>query len=486
MRRRAVASFVVSFLLLPLGVMGADVTGSLLYDGQPLSAVFTDITAAVALASPWSGGEQVEGTVDLGTSTYSFSGLAAVRYGIEIYLDRTAPTNEIWNPGDLSANVSVEPTGSGDSLIQDLDVHFTYRVISPVDSTMPLDGSGQDCSAYPAVAYPITFAIEPVPRATNYTFRAHLNSCPPVFLDLIDVQSTSPSARIDWGTAGEDYQNLFVLCTGAGGTDLCTGPVFEYNDSGVWALLLRNWEGSGRGIHHSDAVVIPAVASAPGAAGTYWSSAVSIANLSASDRQVTVTYTPRGTDGTTSYLDTTVSLPALSAVSWTDIVAELFSTTGAGALEIRGASLAVTSRTSTPGTDDGSYGQGIPPVHPEQILSGSGTATATMAGVEEGTGFRTNLGLCELWGESATVSISIMDQSMSELGNRSYELRPYENIQINRVAAEIAGVTTLANGVVTVAVTSGSGRIGAYISVVDNATGDPTYIVIAPQFPIGG
>jgi hypothetical protein len=109
-----------------------------------------------------------------------------------------------------------------------------------------------------------------------------------------------------------------------------------------------------------------------------------------------------------------------------------------------------------------------------------------MGGIEEGTTFRTNLGLCEVWGESATVRVSIMDASMTELGSRSYQLRPYENIQINQVVSAIASISSLSDGMVVVTVTAGNGRVGAYLSVVDNATGDPTFIAIAPQSPAGG
>ena len=75
---------------------------------------------------------------------------------------------------------------------------------------------------------------------------------------------------------------------------------------------------------------------------------------------------------------------------------------------------------------------------------------------------------------------------MSELGHRDYELRPYENIQVNQVAKAVGGADSLSNGIVRVTVTSGEGRVGAYLSVVDNATGDPTFITIAPQSPSGG
>jgi len=486
MQLRASLMLILTFLLLPVDAMGADVTGSLLYDGRPLADVFDDIDLAKVYATPTGGGDQIEGTLDLAGSSYHIDGLIAGRYWIAAYLDRTAPTSEWANPGDLVGNATVEPEDSGDSLQLDIDFRIVYRVLSPVDSTTPLDGSGLDCNTYPSVPYPITVALEPVPLATQYTFNAILKNCPEEYLDEIDVKSETPSAQFDWGSAGEDFQEISVLCSGAGGKNLCQAPQLQYDDIFSLRLFLRNQASSGRGIHHSDAVVIPAVASSPGAGGTFWSSAVSVVNLIDTDRHVEVIYTPRKTDGLTSYIDSTVSLPALSAVSWSDIVADLFSTAGAGALEIQGGSLAVTSRTSTPGIDDGSYGQGIPPIQPEQILSTAGTSTATMVGIEEGAAFRTNLGLCEVWGESAVVTISVMDASMVELGNRSYELRPYENIQIDRVADKIGGVQALSNGLVTVVVTSGNGRIGAYLSVVDNATGDPTYIAIAPQSPIGG
>lgn len=99
---------------------------------------------------------------------------------------------------------------------------------------------------------------------------------------------------------------------------------------------------------------------------------------------------------------------------------------------------------------------------------------------------RTNLGLCEVWGESATVKVAVLDTSKNVLGDRIYQLRPYENIQINQVVMAVAGISSLSAGMARVWVSSGNGRVGAYLSVVDNATGDPTYIAIAPQSPAGG
>jgi hypothetical protein len=474
------------FLLSPTVVAAADVSGSLLYDGLPVSDVFPDVTTAIVHANPWTPGNQIEGTIDLATSTYTISGLEAARYGISVYLDRTAPTNNVGNPGDLQAYVNIEPTDPNASLTQDLDIRYNTHVVSPIDANSDLAGMGLDCTAHPMVDYPITFAIEPVPRAVDYTFIASLDSCPGGQLDYIEIDTDQTSAEIEWGTADEDFQSLWVRCLGASGKDLCGGTTFRYTDAHVWGLFLRDRDDSGRGIHRSDAVVIPAVAGTPGAHGTYWSSAVSVVNLVNAARNIEVLYTPRGVDGLATYQTTTISFPALSELVWSDILDELFSTTGAGAIELRGADLAVTSRTSTPADGDGSFGQGIPPIQPDQLLSVGGTASAVMGGVEEGTVFRTNLGLCEVWGENATVRVTIFDSSMTELGRQSFTLRPYENTQVNQVAVTVAGATALTGGMAQVTVVSGSGRVGAYLSVVDNETGDPTFIAIAPQAPTGG
>jgi hypothetical protein len=486
MPKHSKAAILFAILVLPIVAESAEVSGTVLYDDVLVTSVFPDIKQVIATAYPSSGGAQIDGIVDLATSSYRIEGLAAEKYSVRIHLLRTDPSPWFGYPGDLTVAADVEPTAPGDTIEQDLDIRYFYHVVSPIDSLSQLDGLRYDCTAHPSVPYPVTFAIEPVPRAVNYHFHAALATCPSSVAGHIYTDSVDPSVQIEWGTLDEDFQTLEVSCTGASGKQLCSVPLIRYRDGDVQRLALTRNDSSTRDIHRTDAVVIPAVAGTPGSHGTYWSSAVSVVNLATTDREIEVLYTPRGANGLTTYSSETVLVPASSQVSWSDIVAELFSTTGAGALEFRGLQLAVTSRTSTPGDASGSYGQGIPPIQPGQTLSVTGTDSATMGGVEEGAVFRTNLGLCEIWGESATVRISIMDSSMSELGHRDYELRPYENIQINQLAMAVAGAGSLANGIVRVTVTSGNGRIGAYLSVVDNATGDPTFIAIAPQSSSGG
>lgn len=486
MPKHARAAIFSAILVLSIVAEGAEVSGTVLYDDVLVTSVFPDIKQVIAAAYPSSGGAEIYGTVDLATSTYRIEGLAVEGYRVNVRLLRTDPSPWVGYPGDLGGSADIEPTDPSDVIDQDIDIRYLYHIVSPIDSLSQLDGLRYDCTGHPAVPYPISFAIAAVPRATDYNLQATLLTCPSSVVGYINRDTVDPFVVIDWGTLGEDFQTLAVTCTGTSGKQLCALPSIRYSDGVVNRLALTRDDSNVRGVHRSDAVVIPAVAGTPGSQGTYWSSAVSVVNLATTDREIEVLYTPRGANGLTTYSSETVSVPASSQVSWSDIVTELFSTTGAGALEFRGLQLAVTSRTSTPGEESGSYGQGIPPVQPEQVLSSAGAASATMGGVEEGTVFRSNLGLCETWGENATVTISIMDSSMTVLGSRDYELRPYENTQINQVAVAVAGANPLSEGIVRVAVTSGNGRIAAYLSVVDNTTGDPTFIAIAPQSPSGG
>ncbi len=71
-------------------------------------------------------------------------------------------------------------------------------------------------------------------------------------------------------------------------------------------------------------------------------------NTGAGTQQVEVVFTPQNGDGWTNYQTTNVIIAACGAAGWADVLQELFSTTGAGSLEIRGDRLAVSSRTSTP------------------------------------------------------------------------------------------------------------------------------------------
>ena len=476
---------VVGFVLLMRVASGAEVTGSLLFDGQPVSDSFYDLGPSLVFAVSVTTGTQVEGTVDIESDTYVVTDLEADDYYIDVYLDRVPPVEEHGNPGDLQGQTRIELVSSQGTFQKDIDMLFTYRVYAPFAMEDTLVGSGWNCSDYPTFSYPITFGLQDIARATEYVLNVDLGSCSGPSVGSIEERSDLPWFEIPWGTAAEDYQSIWITCTGASGSPLCIGPTYRYADGSRPGLFLRNGEDPGRGIHRTDAHVVPAVAKARGANGTYWFSRITVTNGEPFDQLIDIIYTPRGVDGSADYLTTTEMVPVNERVILWDLVGRMTGSTGTGSVEFRGRNLVISSRTFTFSSSGGSYGQGIPPIQPEHVLSLDGTVSAEMVGVEENVDFRTNLGLCEIWGEPATVRVWISDGEGGPPSHADYRLRPYENIQINRVASVIAGSSELDGGIVTVSVTEGSGRVGAYLSVVDNQTADPTYIIIAGQKPSG-
>jgi hypothetical protein len=214
------------------------------------------------------------------------------------------------------------------------------------------------------------------------------------------------------------------------------------------------------------------------AQGTFWTTTLTVLNLVDSPQTVEAFYTPRESDGTTDYLAADLELGAHSSTTWEDVVATVFGTNGAGSLEIRGADIIVSSRTSTPGLEGGSYGQGIPPLAPYHILRTDGAQVQWAGGVVRSSAYRTNFGLCEVWGEDAQVRVTLWDQDGLVAGTRTIDLPPYGNTQINDLPHALGGLDEMENGMVGVEILGGDGRVGAYLSIVDNVTGDPTYVAV--------
>ena len=98
MRRSASTVSILVILCLPVFAQGADLTGTLLYDGLPMTSTFDDVVHVVAVANAADGGPQVEGTVDLVASTYHFSGLSEGRYIISILLLRSGSADFFGDP----------------------------------------------------------------------------------------------------------------------------------------------------------------------------------------------------------------------------------------------------------------------------------------------------------------------------------------------------------------------------------------------------
>ena len=216
-------------------------------------------------------------------------------------------------------------------------------------------------------------------------------------------------------------------------------------------------------------LLVPAVARTAGTGGTFWSTALQVVNPGSAPAVVETTLLPGpGTPGASQALP----VPAGAAVILDDVVGEIVGVDGVGALRVVApTSIAATTRTATPG-ETGSYGQGIPAVGLDTVAA-DGEAVR-LFGLSVEPGFRTNLGLVNPSTDPVELLLRFYDGETNKLAEDERSLGPGRWLQLNRVldSHQIAGEAVL----VVIRQRSRNGRFTGYLSVVDERTGDPTFL----------
>ncbi len=98
-------------------------------------------------------------------------------------------------------------------------------------------------------------------------------------------------------------------------------------------------------------------------------------------------------------------------------------------------------------------------------------------GRQQGIG-RSNIGLAELTGNPARVRLTLILPDSKTAPIFEQDLAPNQFLQLNRFMANLNPGQSTYNGRITVEVISGTGRVTAYGSVIDNVTSDPTYVPV--------
>lgn len=140
--------------------------------------------------------------------------------------------------------------------------------------------------------------------------------------------------------------------------------------------------------------------------------------------------------------------------------------------------LVTTGRTYSNDGAGGTYGQFIPGIVPADGI-GIGDRPLQILQLEQSENFRSNLGLAELTGNPVHVKVTALIPDSKTAANTEFDLAGNEFRQLGNVLAQFGlgqGNTNVYNARITVQVTSGSGRVTAYGSVIDNSTADPTYV----------
>ncbi len=221
---------------------------------------------------------------------------------------------------------------------------------------------------------------------------------------------------------------------------------------------------------------VPVAAHLSGKFASFWTTDVWIYTESAT--RINLWYNRSGQDNSNGQ---SVVIPLTQAVTYLpDVVANTFNAAGTkGSLHyLADGMVEVVSKTWTPGPSGGTYGQvadGIPAAMASTPGAGPGGSLRML--VNQTPGFRVNLGLLNVTGAAATVTVEIFTaDGQPAPGNSSFTvtLQPYDMQQADDI---LAGLTagTRQGLVVRASVSSGDGAVLAYLSEVDNTTNAGSY-----------
>ena len=214
--------------------------------------------------------------------------------------------------------------------------------------------------------------------------------------------------------------------------------------------------------------ILPAVASTPGAYGTNWRTEAVFTNAPLESTDVTLTYHP-ATGGDPFVF--TFSLNPGEVEHFSDLLDEAFALTDSfGWMEIDSTCAGLQARARIFTGDPGTYGQGL---QAQQLNTLSfGASPVYLLNLLENENYRSNLGLLNI-AETETIFTLDLLKDSSVVVSKTLPLAGQTLQQLNGVLSSFFG--TSGDGY-TVKITGPEGAAyTAYLSTVDNRTGDAVY-----------
>jgi hypothetical protein len=218
-------------------------------------------------------------------------------------------------------------------------------------------------------------------------------------------------------------------------------------------------------------LLVPAAARGPGANQTSWTTRLQLVNPGNQAATTEIRLLP---GPGSSAPPITRDLAAGQAVELDDVIGDMIGGNGSGALRlVSSVPVQTASRIATLDGSGGSFGQGLPPIRPADEAADG--AAIRLFGLTSDDAFRTNLGLVNPGDDEVAVAVRLYDGAAVFLTEIERTLAPGRWLQLNRVFAD-AGVGPVTSGLAVIRQSSKQGRFFAYASVVDERTGDPTYL----------
>ena len=292
---------------------------------------------------------------------------------------------------------------------------------------------------------------------------------------------TSADLRTTYGFDTEPRDSLAVF-SGFPANGVWTLQVSDVASQDVgqivsWDLLIK-FQGdepiTTRGRSDQPRKHLVVAANAPGAFGTRFLTDVRILNRGSEEVRVQAFLTASGEDGTSSFSAIAIAVSPDQTVALDDIVRNDFRTSGIGNVEFRGevGDLLITSRTYNDATDM-TYGQFIPAIDTAEAISEI-EGSLHLPQLQNTAAFRTNVGVVDVTGSGALVELRVLDDRGQEVERRDLTLFPFSHIQLP-IAGGFGGPVREKLRC-EIRVVGGLGRVAAYGSVVDNATGDAIFV----------
>ncbi len=241
-------------------------------------------------------------------------------------------------------------------------------------------------------------------------------------------------------------------------------------------------------------LVLPVAARNPGLNGTRWTTDLEIFNIADRATTVALFFNLSDTDNTTPAGSAQVVVPARSVLTFSDAVGQLFALDDVtGSLDlVASAPILAHARIANIGGGQGSFGQHVPAVPAEWAVGDDGEPglapnadVVQLFEVREDTAWRSNLGVVNVAAVPLEVEVRALTGTVVVGSTLALQLPPFAHTQVTRVL-DLIGVAPGTPGVrlVVAAAPGTGGRLLAYLSRVDNLTGDAVFVPGATQLPL--
>lgn len=266
------------------------------------------------------------------------------------------------------------------------------------------------------------------------------------------------------------YGQIHESWTGAG------APLTRLSDHldplGLGVTTLQGRDPSSAG---STQWLIPAAASTPGFGASNWKTQIAVANPSSATVTARLYYVAKESAWPGAMLPGTHSIPAGGALYVDDPLAGFNPTSGLMYVSVDSNEAVVSTRTYNLGDGGATFGQGIPGIPLDTAQSSSSVILPLVH--SSPNVFHTNLGIVQTSAGSLLVQVTIHAPSGAVLATKAYAQTTAFN-QINDLFANMGiGGQSVEGGWIEVELIGGSPAFWTtYASVVDDQTGDPTYV----------